>query len=53
MKGVSFLPLLDYGAYPQMPYEAITKKEYLSKVARLKGFCGKVKKDSLMISFLN
>lgn len=28
LKGISFLPRLDYGAYPQMPYEAITEEEY-------------------------
>ena len=26
LKGISFLPRLDYGAYPQMPYEAIDKE---------------------------
>lgn len=28
LKGISFLPRLDYGAYPQMPYEAISPMEY-------------------------
>ena len=28
LKGVSFLPRLEYGAYLQMPYEKITEKEY-------------------------
>ena len=28
MKGISFLPKLDYGAYPQMPYEEITESVY-------------------------
>lgn len=28
LKGVSFLPQLEEGAYPQMPYEEITKEEY-------------------------
>ena len=32
LKGVSFLPTLEYGAYPQMPYEAITEKEYDSMI---------------------
>ncbi len=28
LKGVSFLPRLQMGAYPQMPYERITKEQY-------------------------
>lgn len=28
LKGISFLPKLDYGAYPQMPYEEITEEQY-------------------------
>ena len=28
LKGVSFLPRLDVGAYPQMPYESIDEKTY-------------------------
>ena len=28
MKGISFLPKLELGAYRQMPYEEISKKEY-------------------------
>lgn len=28
LKAVSLLPRLDYGAYPQMPYEEITKEKY-------------------------
>jgi adenosylcobalamin-dependent ribonucleoside-triphosphate reductase len=28
LKGVSFLPLLEEGAYPQMPYEEISKEKY-------------------------
>ncbi len=30
LKGVSFLPKMEMGAYKQMPYEAITKDEYES-----------------------
>lgn len=26
--GISFLPRLDYGAYPQMPIESITAEQY-------------------------
>jgi ribonucleoside-triphosphate reductase len=37
LKGVSFLPILENNeAYRQMPYEAITEKEYDHMVARLK-----------------
>ena len=32
-KGLSFLPKLEGGAYPQMPYESITKDEY-TKMAK-------------------
>lgn len=38
LKGISFLPRLEYGAYPQMPYEAITEEKFNelnSKVKRL------------------
>jgi ribonucleotide reductase alpha subunit len=28
LKAVSFLPKISYGAYPQMPYEEITKEKY-------------------------
>lgn len=28
LKGISFLPRHEYGAYPQMPYEAITEEQY-------------------------
>lgn len=36
LKGVSFLPRVKEGAYPQMPYEEITKEEYEQMVANLK-----------------
>jgi ribonucleoside-triphosphate reductase len=32
LKGVSFLPKLERGAYPQMPYEEITKEQYAAMV---------------------
>jgi len=35
LKGISLLPRHDYGAYQQMPYEAITKEVYEEKVAGL------------------
>ena len=36
LKGISFLPRLAAGAYPQMPYEAIADEEYQRRVALLK-----------------
>lgn len=35
LKGVSFLPRLEYGAYPQMPYEAISENEYIERIRKL------------------
>jgi len=38
LKGISFLPKVELGAYPQMPYEEITEKQYnklIKKVSRL------------------
>jgi ribonucleoside-triphosphate reductase (thioredoxin) len=35
LKGVSFLPLLEDGSYPQMVYEAITEGEYHTRAANL------------------
>jgi ribonucleoside-triphosphate reductase len=36
LKGISFLPRHEQGAYAQMPYEAITKEQYDELVARIK-----------------
>lgn len=36
LKGVSFLPRVDTGAYPQMPYEAITEERYQEMASKLK-----------------
>ena len=36
LKGVSFLPRVKEGAYPQMPYESITKEQYEEMVSHLK-----------------
>lgn len=36
LKGVSFLPRAAKGAFPQMPYEAITKEQYDSLVANIR-----------------
>ena len=35
LKGISLLPRHDYGAYPQMPYEAIEEKEYDKQLKKL------------------
>ena len=35
LKGISFLPRLGYGAYPQMPYEALDVETYEQEVAKL------------------
>ena len=35
LKGISLLPRHDYGAYQQMPYEAIEEKEYDRQVKKL------------------
>jgi ribonucleoside-triphosphate reductase len=32
LKGISFLPALKLGAYPQMPYESISEEEYNSRM---------------------
>lgn len=33
LKGISFLPKLEFGAYKQMPYEKISEEEYKKRVA--------------------
>lgn len=35
LKSISFLPMAEQGAFPQMPYEAITKERYLELVKNL------------------
>ena len=35
LKGISLLPRHDYGAYKQMPYEAIDEKEYNKQINKL------------------
>ena len=35
LKGISLLPRHDWGAYPQMPYEAIDEKTYDKEVSKL------------------
>jgi hypothetical protein len=36
LKGISFLPKCEYGAFPQMPYEEITEDEYYTLIKGLK-----------------
>jgi adenosylcobalamin-dependent ribonucleoside-triphosphate reductase len=36
LKGISLLPKLDYGAYPQMPYEAIDRTTYEEMLSKIK-----------------
>ncbi|RDT46536.1 hypothetical protein, partial [Enterobacter roggenkampii] len=36
LKGISFLPRHQGGAYPQMPYEEITEKQYVSMMSSYK-----------------
>lgn len=36
LKGISFLPMHEYGGYEQMPYEAITENEYYDMIKELK-----------------
>lgn len=38
LKSISFLPVLETGAYAQMPYEAITEAEYRTKVNAIHSF---------------
>ena len=36
LKGISFLPKCDYGAFPQMPYEEITEEKYIELLKNIK-----------------
>ncbi len=38
LKGISFLPRYDYGAYPQMPYEEISEEKYNTEMQRIKQY---------------
>jgi ribonucleoside-triphosphate reductase len=35
LKGISFLPKAEFGAYPQMPYEEISEDEYKKKLKKI------------------
>ena len=49
LKGISFLPRLDSGAYPQMPYEAIDKESYDSMVTCLSKLSfGRIKGEEII-----
>jgi len=49
LKGISFLPRLDAGAYPQMPYESIEKETYDSMVAGLSKLSfGRIKGEEII-----
>ena len=37
LKGISFLPKTEVGAYAQMPYEEVTEEVYRERVGRLGG----------------
>ena len=50
LKGISFLPRLDYGAYPQMPYEAIDKESYDNMKSALgKLSFGRIKGEEVVV----
>ena len=38
LKGISLLPRHDWGAYPQMPYEAIDEKNMVNKLRNSENF---------------
>jgi hypothetical protein len=38
LKSISFLPRLEFGAYAQMPYEAISREKYLEMKSKLTDF---------------
>lgn len=45
LKGISFLPRLDQGAYAQMPYEEITQETYLADQAAIR--------DGMKLTFIH
>ena len=50
LKGVSFLPRLDHGAYPQMPYESIDVDTYNAMEAKLgKLSFGRIRGEEIVI----
>jgi ribonucleoside-triphosphate reductase len=50
LKGISFLPKLDFGAYPQMPYESIDADTYHQMKAELgKLSFGRIKGEEVVV----
>jgi len=50
LKGISFLPRLDYGAYPQMPYEEIDEATYNEmKLGLGKLSFGRIKGEEIIV----
>jgi hypothetical protein len=50
LKGISFLPKLDFGAYPQMPYESIDAETYHDMKSGLgKLSFGRIKGEEVVI----
>jgi len=50
LKGISFLPRLDLGAYPQMPYESIDAETYQEMKAQLgKLSFGRIKGEEIVV----
>ena len=50
LKGISFLPRLDLGAYPQMPYESIDAETYHEMKAQLgKLSFGRIKGEEIVV----
>jgi hypothetical protein len=50
LKGISFLPKLDFGAYPQMPYESIDAQTYATMKKNLgKLSFGRIKGEEVVV----
>jgi ribonucleoside-triphosphate reductase (thioredoxin) len=51
LKGISFLPKLDFGAFPQMPYEEITEDRFRELVGRTGTITGSSGQDGVCETF--
>ena len=51
LKGISFLPRLEHGAYSQMPYEAITEDQFISANARIIAASKALRREGSAIDF--
>ncbi len=50
LKGVSFLPRLDHGAYPQMPYESVDAETYENMKAELSKLTfGRIRGEEIVV----